>query len=187
MCHTQELYLSGNQIGDAGVTALANACAGGAMANLTALHLHGNKITDDGFATLFSLLKKDGKLSGLTEFSIGSGVTDKGMKEFSELLAMGAMAQLQVTWRLTVLIPCLETWRTRSPCLTVSFDVSYVPLQTIVLGGNKIGDAGVTALANACAGGAMASLQTLVMDDGPLGVDHPKLKAACQERGITLC
>ena len=34
MCHTQELYLGGNQIGDAGVTALANACAGGAMAQL---------------------------------------------------------------------------------------------------------------------------------------------------------
>ena len=66
MCHTQELYLSGNQIGDAGVTALANACAG------------------------------------------------------------GAMAQLQVDWRLTALIPCLETWRTRSLGLTVSFDVRYV-------------------------------------------------------------
>ena len=34
MCHTQELELSGNQIGHAGVTALANACAGGAMAQL---------------------------------------------------------------------------------------------------------------------------------------------------------
>ena len=59
--------------------------------------------------------------------------------------------------------------------------------QELNLSDNQIGDAGVTALANACAGGAMASLQTLVMDDGPLGVDHPKLKAACQERGITLC
>ena len=49
MCHTQKLFLHENHIGDAGVTALAEACAG------------------------------------------------------------GAMAQLQVGWRLTALIPCLET------------------------------------------------------------------------------
>ena len=64
------------------------------MANVTGLYLDGNNITDDGFATLFPLLKKDGKLSGLTQFSIGSGVTDKGMREFSDLLAMGAMPGL---------------------------------------------------------------------------------------------
>ena len=93
MCPLQKLWLYDNQIGDAGVTALALACAGGAMAQL----------------------------------------------------------------------------------------------ETLDLSRNQIGDAGVTALASACAGGAMASLQTLVMDNGPLGVDHPKLKAACQERGITLC
>jgi hypothetical protein len=57
---------------------------------------------------------------------------------------------------------------------------------TIELALNKIGDAGLTALADACAKGALASLKELVMDDGPLGVDHPKLKAACEKRGITL-
>ena len=34
MCHTQTLGLNNNQFGDAGVTALAQACAGGAMAQL---------------------------------------------------------------------------------------------------------------------------------------------------------
>ena len=34
MCHKQELYLDRNKIGDVGVTALAKACAGGAMAQL---------------------------------------------------------------------------------------------------------------------------------------------------------
>ena len=34
--------------------------------------------------------------------------------------------------------------------------------------------------------GALASLKELTMDDGPLGVDHPKLKAVCQQRGIDL-
>ena len=59
-------------------------------------------------------------------------------------------------------------------------------VQTLYLSNNKIGDAGVTALANACASGSLASLETLVMDDGPLGVDHPQLKAACEQRGISL-
>ena len=39
----------------------------------------------------------------------------------------GAMAQLQVNWRLTALIPCRETWHARSTGPTVSFDVPYVP------------------------------------------------------------
>ena len=59
-------------------------------------------------------------------------------------------------------------------------------VQTLHLYGNQIGDAGVTALANACASGSLASLETLVMDDGPLGLDHPQLKAACEQRGISL-
>ena len=39
MCRTQELNLSDNQIGDAGVTALAQACAGGALPALTELYM----------------------------------------------------------------------------------------------------------------------------------------------------
>ena len=38
----QELYPGGNQIGDAGVTALAEALAKGAMPKLTNLYLSGN-------------------------------------------------------------------------------------------------------------------------------------------------
>ena len=34
--------------------------------------------------------------------------------------------------------------------------------------------------------GAMASLQQLVVDEGPLGSEHPALKAACDARGISL-
>ena len=52
--------------------------------------------------------------------------------------------------------------------------------QELSLYGNKIGDAGLTALAKAVESGGLASLKELEVDDGPLGVDHPKLKAACQ-------
>ena len=34
--------------------------------------------------------------------------------------------------------------------------------------------------------GAMASLKTLYVNDGPLVTEHPALKAVCQARGIRL-
>ena len=52
MCHTQVLKLDGNQIGDAGVTALAQACAGGALAHMSHLYLSSNPISDDARHTM---------------------------------------------------------------------------------------------------------------------------------------
>ena len=46
------------------------------------------------------------------------------------------------------------------------------------------GDAGLTALAEACASGALPSLKTLVVNYDPLGTEHPPLKAACEARDI---
>ena len=48
-------------------------------------------------------------------------------------------------------------------------------LEKLYLYSNAIGDDGMSALASACASGALASLVELIVDDGPLGVDHPKL------------
>ena len=42
MCHTQELGLGRNQIGDAGLTALAKACASGALPKCTTIATGGN-------------------------------------------------------------------------------------------------------------------------------------------------
>ena len=52
--------------------------------------------------------------------------------------------------------------------------------QRLELGGNQIGDDGVTALAKACAGGALPQLKDLWVDG-----DAPALRAACEVRGIT--
>ena len=52
MCRTQELRLFNNQIGDAGVTALAQACAGGAMAHLDDLFLSDNPISEKAKDTM---------------------------------------------------------------------------------------------------------------------------------------
>ena len=56
---------------------------------LTVLHLVGNNITDDGLAMLIPLFKN--KLSKLTEFSIGSWITDVGMRALSDEIAIGSL------------------------------------------------------------------------------------------------
>ena len=58
--------------------------------------------------------------------------------------------------------------------------------QYLDLCNNRIGGPGITALADALGKGALASLKTLYVDDGPLGTEHPALKAACEARGIEL-
>lgn len=57
----------------------------------------------------------------------GHPLDENMMIKLSVALASGALAQLQVSSRLTALIPCIETWHTRSADLTVSFDVPYMP------------------------------------------------------------
>lgn len=93
------LSLKSNDIEDAGVEAFAKACAldGAPFAQLTVLHLLKNDITDAGFATLFPLLENGGKLSGLTQFSIGSDVTDEGMQQFAELITKRPQSLPQLT------------------------------------------------------------------------------------------
>ena len=85
----------------------------------------------DVVATIYKRAFLDEMSTATDLFYMGFDWGDEQIATLSTALrfahACGAMAQLQVTWRLTVLIPHLDTWRTRSPCLTVSFDVSYVP------------------------------------------------------------
>ena len=128
MCHAQRLDLGNKQIGDAGVTALAKACAGGAMAQLkvsslpTALspdpetwHAH---FRDSDFCMLCNTQELH-----LFDNQIG----DLGLQAFSTALAGGALAHLTVNSHPTALTPCLEPWHARSPGLIISFDVPHVP------------------------------------------------------------
>ena len=63
MCHTQELWLSNNKIGDAGLTAFAKAVESGALASLEKLVLNDNGIGDEGMSALAKAITpdKDGK------------------------------------------------------------------------------------------------------------------------------
>jgi hypothetical protein len=53
----QVLYLNGNQIGDAGVKSLADACAIGALPQCRELLLSGNQIGDAGIIALAQAIK----------------------------------------------------------------------------------------------------------------------------------
>ena len=54
----QVLRLDGNKIGDAGMSALASACANGALAALEKLYLHDNQIGDNGMQALAGAVSK---------------------------------------------------------------------------------------------------------------------------------
>ena len=58
MCNMQELGLMMNQIGDAGVEALAKAAAGGAMAHLNNLYLQNNPVSDETKGTMRTAMSK---------------------------------------------------------------------------------------------------------------------------------
>ena len=130
MCHTclsQGLALYNNKIGDAGVTALAKACAGGALAQLETLSLRDNQIGDAGIEALAKACAS-GALPQCTRLQLaGNQIGDAGIIALADACAMGAMAQLKVCWLPIALSPCREIWHVCSPGLTVLFDVPYVP------------------------------------------------------------
>ena len=85
-------------------------------------------------------------------------IGDAGVTALANACASGSLAQLTVRSRPTASSAHLEPWHTRSPGLTVSFDVPYAHVQTLELSYNQIGNEGVSALASACASGSLAQL-----------------------------
>jgi hypothetical protein len=57
MCHTQELLLYGNKIGDAGLTALAKAVESGALPALGSLLLSGNPASEQAQQAAMDAIK----------------------------------------------------------------------------------------------------------------------------------
>ena len=69
MCHTQWLDLGGNNIGDAGLTALAKAVESGALASLEALDLSKNEIGEAGMTAFADAVGK-GALASLKKIVV---------------------------------------------------------------------------------------------------------------------
>ena len=72
VCYAQALGLSQNQIGDVGMSALADAFAKGSMASLESLNLRENKIGDLGMSSLSEALAK-GSLASLQTLFVDDG------------------------------------------------------------------------------------------------------------------
>ena len=154
MAKLETLVLTNNLIGDVGITKFSRSIAMCSM-ELTVLRLHGNNITDDGLAMLIPLFKT--KLSKLTQFSIGSGITDKGMRVLSDEIAMGSMVNLAEL--------NLDYNRISDAGLIALSDAisksSMANLVDLGLSHNQISDAGVIALSDAIGKGSMANLHEL--------------------------
>ena len=175
------LNLQGNQIGDAGVSALASACDTGALAKLETLDLAENQIGDAG---VIALARATRAMASLKDLRLHSNqIGDAGVTALADACALGAIAKLESLELSCNQIGDAGVSALASACATGAL----AKLEKLELWGNNIDDIGVTAFASACDTGALASLSELEMGNGPMGADHPKLKAACKKRGIDLC
>jgi len=159
LANLQELWLYENRIGDKGMAAFSAAIASGSLANLQTLWLSGNKIGDVGMAAFANAITASGSLASLKDLVLfDNQISDPGMIAFAEALKP----------------------TDKSPMGSLA-NLAYLNLEM-----NKIGDSGMIALSEAIGKGSLRSLAVLVVNDGPLGVGHPQLKAACGKRSITL-
>jgi hypothetical protein len=213
MANLTLLNLNRNQIGDAGVSSLAQACAGGALASLKELRLFGNKIGDAGVKALAKACA-GGALAQLEKlFLYDNKIGDAGVKSLAKACASGAVAVPEgvhlgytcdgsgtspirgVRYHLTG--EDYDLCASEYAKLSVQEQQKYerieptefamgalAHLTTLRLDYNKIGDAGVKSLAEACASGALASLKELWVDNKQMR--HPDLVASCQPRGIKI-
>ena len=125
MCNMQELELYKNQIGDAGLSALAEAVGSGALPQLKVLFLHENQNGDVGMQALAGAVSK-GALAQCTYISLSDNqIGDVGLTALASACASGALDHLTVCWRPTALSPCLETPHVHSPDSEHLFDVPY--------------------------------------------------------------
>eukprot|EP00966_Prymnesium_polylepis_P267962 6190382-Prymnesium_polylepis.1 len=193
----EELLLDHNQIGDAGLTALAGAIAGGAMGQLTRLELWDNGIGDAGMIAFAEALKPTpsmpmGSLANLQTLLFGdvyggNNIGDKGMEAFSTAIASGSLPLLKdlnlcsnrigdegmIAFAESIKLNCNSTIG------------KLASLQELGLSDNKIGDAGMKAFAkalmpiDACSVGALAKLTCLnlannrICNAGMLSLSEP--------------
>ena len=99
----EKLYLSNNQIGDAGMQAFSTALAGGALTQLQYLDFECNQIGDAGFESLASACAS-GAMPQLKQLCLNENqIGDEGLKSLSEALTCGALAQvtchIPLSWR----------------------------------------------------------------------------------------
>ena len=192
----EKLFLDENEIGDAGLIAFAEALKSprGALGSLVTLWLEQNRIGKKGMQA-FSSAIATGALPLLEKLILsGNAIGDAGLFALVDAVKPSSANPRGALPRLEQLL--LDSNAIGDAGLISLADaVKPTPespmgalgsLVQLKLWDNHIGDKGMKAFASAIASGALPSLETLVVNDGPLGTEHPQLKAACEARGILL-
>jgi len=204
---TSSAYRVYRHIGDGEMKFLAEALVGGALANLKWLNLYDNKIGDVGMSAFAQAVKPvskggSGALPNLTELNVGSNhIGDAGVTAFAQAITpvgkggSGALPYLGTLALQLNRIGDVGMAAFAQAVKPVSEGGSGALPKLTLLGlnnNNKLGDAGMTAFAEAIkpvgegGSGALVSLEDLYVDNGPLGTEHPALRAACEARCIFL-
>ena len=187
----KELGLEGNQIGDAGMIAFADAIKVtpenpmGALGKLQTLNLRWNQIGDEGMKA-FSDAIAIGSLGNLVDLRLsGNKIGDAGMMPFADAIKPTAKNPSGALAKLGTLI--LNSNQIGDDGIKAFSDViangALPKLERLWLRGNKIGDAGTTALAGAITSGALGVLKVVFVQLIP--GDLLPVKEACEARGIT--
>ena len=160
-----ELRLDWNRIGDAGVEALAKACASGSLPPLGGLFLNTNQIGDAG-ATALAGVCASGALPQLTLIDLAfNRIGDDGLNAFALAVASGALPHLT-----TLALSSNSIGDRGMQSLADACARGAMPqLTKLYLAGNQIGDAGITALAAACGRGGLPQLTTLYLFSNKIG------------------
>ena len=182
LSHIIFLSLAFNRIDDSSCTALANAFAKGALANLTDLDLSGNQI-DVGCAALANACA-EGRLAKLTTLKLSyNQISDVGLAA----LAKACRANKSALENLTSLDISLNQIRDAG-CIAfanVCANGALKNLTFLALDRNEIDEAGCEALANACANGALPNCKGISLFGNPASQDaqqavHDVLKSRFQ-------
>ena len=159
----KRLFLSGNQIGNIGLTAIIHATAFGALPKLERLHVQNNSISDIGFANVARQIG-NGYLHCLTLLDFGrNAISDHGMKIFAELLLEhGANVLQNLT---TLYLSSNNIGSIGASCFAEAIKSDFnilSKLKILWLNRNVIADVGVLAVHDAISAGALVSLCQLM-------------------------
>ena len=172
------LDVRNNQIGDTGMIEFSRQISIESIGALNVLYLSKNLIGNAGMIA-FSYSISMGSLRSLTVLDLQlNQISDPGMIAFSNAIRNGTMGALKT-------FSLFQNNIGDQGMIAFSEAIDSGSLRALTfldLEHNQIGDLGMIEFSRSIAIGSLPSLQDLVVDDGPYGIDHPQLKAACHTR-----